>query len=137
MIKLYTPEQIEAIEKVQRIFKDLHEKRDDIDLVYSEKAGYIMLFGIRAEEGYMAMDPMFIETADDLFDFYLYEIACEVFSREFPGNMKDVHESNEKEKEVVMKEFEKYFIQAPEYRYLSEKQFMPPANWKNYDNSDL
>lgn len=120
----YTADQIAAIEKVQKVFGETMGKRDDIDLVYSKKAGYLLLFGINNDEGRLEMDPMFIKSAEDLFDFYLYEVACETFAQ--IGTLKDVHEANIAEKEYVMKAFEKYFEQAPEYRYLAELQFVSP-----------
>ena len=126
----YTQEQIASIEKVRNIFAEIFQKRKDIDLVYSEKAGYVLLYEIRFEQDRrLEMEPILIGDGAELFDFLLYEVACATFSKF--GTMKDVHEANKAEKEIVMRELVKYLEQAPEYRYLAERQFISPLERRN------
>lgn len=121
---IYTKEEHESIEKVKEVFAEYIANFKDMDLVYSEKAGYVILFGIRIEEGRLTMDPIFIREGGQLCDFLLYEIACETMTR--IGEFHDIHEATAEEKVIIKKAFEPYMVQLPEYEYLIEKQFKLP-----------
>lgn len=121
---IYTKEEHESIEKVKEVFAEYIANFKDMDLVYSEKAGYVILFGIRIEEGRLTMDPIFIREGVQLCDFLLYEIACETMTR--IGEFHDIHEATAEEKVIIKKAFEPYMVQLPEYEYLIEKQFKLP-----------
>ena len=121
---IYTKEEHESIEKVKEVFAGYIANFKDMDLVYSEKAGYVILFGIRIEEGRLTMDPIFIREGGQLCDFLLYEIACETMTR--IGEFHDIHEATAEEKVVIKQAFEPYMVQLPEYEYLIEKQFKLP-----------
>lgn len=121
---IYTKEEHESIEKVKEVFAGYIANFKDMDLVYSEKAGYVILFGIRIEEGRLTMDPIFIREGGQLCDFLLYEIACETMTR--IGEFHDIHEATAEEKVIIKKAFEPYMVQLPEYEYLIEKQFKLP-----------
>lgn len=121
---IYTKEEHESIEKVKEVFAEYIASFKDMDLVYSEKAGYVILFGIRIEEGRLTMDPIFIREGGQLCDFLLYEIACETMTR--IGEFHDIHEATAEEKVIIKQAFEPYMVQLPEYEYLIEKQFKLP-----------
>ena len=121
---IYTKEEHECIERVKEVFAEYIANFKDMDLVYSEKAGYVILFGIRIEEGRLTMDPIFIREGVQLCDFLLYEIACETMTR--IGEFHDIHEATAEEKVIIKKAFEPYMVQLPEYEYLIEKQFKLP-----------
>ena len=121
---IYTKEEHESIEKVKEVFAEYIANFKDMDLVYSEKAGYVILFGIRIEEGRLTMDPIFIREGGQLCDFLLYEIACETMTR--IGEFHDIHEATAEEKVIIKQAFEPYMVQLPEYEYLIEKQFKLP-----------
>lgn len=121
---IYTKEEYESIEKVKEVFAEYIANFKDMDLVYSEKAGYVILFGIRIEEGRLTMDPIFIRKGEQLCDFLLYEIACETMTR--IGEFHDIHEATAEEKVIIKQAFEPYMVQLPEYEYLIEKQFKLP-----------
>ena len=55
-----TTEQLASIEKVKTVFAGYIEKFDDMDLIYSEKAGYILLYGIRPSEGRLTIMRFFV-----------------------------------------------------------------------------
>ena len=118
---IYTKEEHESIERVKEVFAEYIANFKDMDLVYSEKAGYVILFGIRIEEGRLTMDPIFIREGGQLCDFLLYEIACETMTR--IGEFHDIHEATAEEKVIIKQAFEPYMVQLPEYEYLIEKQF--------------
>ena len=121
---IYTKEEHESIEKVKEVFAEYIANFKDMDLVYSEKAGYVILFGIRIEVGRLTMDPIFIREGGQLCDFLLYEIACETMTR--IGEFHDIHEATAEEKVIIKQAFEPYMVQLPEYEYLIEKQFKLP-----------
>lgn len=121
---IYTKEEHESIERVKEVFAEYIANFKDMDLVYSEKAGYVILFGIRIEEGRLTMDPIFIREGGQLCDFLLYEIACETMTR--IGEFHDIHEATAEEKVIIKQAFEPYMVQLPEYEYLIEKQFKLP-----------
>ena len=121
---IYTKEEHESIERVKEVFAEYIANFKDMDLVYSEKAGYVILFGIRIEEGRLTMDPIFIREGGQLCDFLLYEIACETMTR--IGEFHDIHEATAEEKVIIKQAFEQYMVQLPEYEYLIEKQFKLP-----------
>ena len=121
---IYTKEEHESIERVKEVFAEYIANFKDMDLVYSEKAGYVILFGIRIEEGRLIMDPIFIREGGQLCDFLLYEIACETMTR--IGEFHDIHEATAEEKVIIKQAFEQYMVQLPEYEYLIEKQFKLP-----------
>lgn len=126
---IYTKEDFESIEKVKNVFAGYMADFKEMDLVYSEKAGYVLLFGIRLDEGRLTMDPIFITDGAHLCDFLLYEIACAEMTRiTTPSTFKDIHEATEEEKVSIIKAFAPYMDQLPEYEYLIEKQFNNP--WK-------
>ena len=121
---IYTKEEHESIERVKEVFAEYIANFKDMDLVYSEKAGYVILLGIRIEEGRLTMDPIFIREGGQLCDFLLYEIACETMTR--IGEFHDIHEATAEEKVIIKQAFEQYMVQLPEYEYLIEKQFKLP-----------
>lgn len=120
----YTAEQLASIEKVKTVFAGYIEKFDDMDLIYSEKAGYILLYGIRPSEGRLTMDPIFIREGRQLCDFLLYELACETMTS--LGHFHDIHEASESERRSIEKAFSEYMKYLPEYNDLIEKQFKNP-----------
>lgn len=120
----YTTEQIKSIQKTYAVFESYIKSKPDIDFIYSKKAGYLLLYGIKPEDGYMVMEPLFITDGRKLCDFFLYEIACDVL-----GNLKsnhDVHEVTSEERALIEKVYEEYLVQLPEYEYLVPKQFLSP-----------
>lgn len=122
----YTTEQITSIEKVKKVFAEYMATLPDIDLIYSEKAGYVLLYGIKIDEERMAMYPIFIRDGRKLCDFLLYEIACEVLCE--IGEFHDIHESDAEEKAIIKQAFEPYMVQLPEYAELIDKQFVNPLD---------
>lgn len=120
----YTTEQLASIAKVKTVFAGYIDKFDDMDLIYSDKAGYILLFGIRLSECRLTMDPIFIREGRQLCDFLLYELACEVMTS--LGDFHDIHEASESERHLIEEAFSVYMKHLPEYNDLIDKQFQNP-----------
>ena len=124
----YTKEQVESTEKVKQVFSDYMEKFDDMELIQTKKAGYVMLYGIRAMEGTMVFDPVFMQNGALLCEFLLAELAYEVLAEIDPEREHDIYEANTKERIVIKAAFEPYLEKLPEYRYLVEVLYKHPSD---------
>ena len=124
---IYTTEQIISIEKVKSVFAEYISQFPDIDLIYSEKAGYILLYSIRPDEENIVCNPIFVRDGRSLCDFLLYELACAVMSK--LGQFHDIHEASPQERYMIEQAFEPYLAQLPEYRALIDHQFENPLKY--------
>lgn len=128
---IYTPEQIESIEKVKRVFKDYLDQFPDLDLIYSPKAGYVLLYSIKHYEEIIDCSPIFIRDGRSLCDFFLYELACNVMTK--LEQFHDIHEASPQERDMIEQAFELYLRHLPEYRDLIDHQFRNPFENHNQD----
>lgn len=122
----YSKEQKESIEKVRTVFMDYIKNSRTLDLLWSDKLGYLLLTGITKEMDDVYMHPILLEDAETLCYKLLYEIACDVL--EAGGNFDDIFESTPAEKCAVIKAFQPYLEQLPEYEYLIEELFAAPSD---------
>lgn len=118
---IYTKEQLESIKKVEKVFADYIDSHDDMELVCTKKAGYIMIFGIKPDERRIVMDPIFIYDGEHLCDFLLFEIVHDVLRETKSGH--DVEDISAEERILMEDAFEPYLQQLPEYRELAALQF--------------
>jgi hypothetical protein len=95
---------------------------DDIELIYTKKAGYILLYGIKAEERRIVMAPMFVRDGEHLCDFLLFEIVHDVLRDINSGH--DIGEVTAEERSLIEEAFEPYLKQLPEYKELGPLQFV-------------
>ena len=118
---IHTKEQLESIRKVEKVFSDYIDSHDDMELIYTKKAGYVLLYGLQRNERKLAMDPVFIVDGEHLCDFLLFEIVHDVLREVGSGH--DVDEITAEERSIMEKAFEPYLQQLPEYRELGPLQF--------------
>ena len=123
---IHTVEQIHSIEKVKSVFSDYIEKFDGLELIKTKKAGYILLYDIRAVEGSMVFDPVFISDGAKLCDFLLSELAYEVLQEIDQTREHDIYEATTQERITIEAAFEPYIQQLPEYRYLIAELYKHP-----------
>ena len=123
---IYTVEQIQSIEKVKEFFSDYIAKFDDMELIKTEKAGYILLYGIKAMEGQLVFDPVFISDGAQLCDFLLSELANEVMQELDPKREHDIYEATTKERIAIEEAIEPYIKQLSEYRHLIVELYKHP-----------
>lgn len=121
----YTKEQLDAIEKVKTVFADYIKNSKTMDVVWSDKLGYILITGISKELDDFAMQPEVIDTAERLCDQLLYEIACDVL--ESRGQSHDIFASTPLEKKLILEAYHPYMSQLPEYSHMLEMHFTNPA----------
>ncbi len=121
----YTKEQLEAIEKVKSVFSDYIRNSRTLDLIWSDKLGYILITGITKDMHNFIMQPEVIYTAERLCDQLLYEIACDVL--EAKGHCHDIYISTPLEKQLILEAYQPYMSQLPEYKHMLEMHFTDPA----------
>ena len=62
----YTKEQKDSIEKVADVFSEYLKSAKDMDLLYSEKFGYIVVAGMNKNEDAFCMNPIIIKDGREL-----------------------------------------------------------------------
>lgn len=70
----YTKEQLDAIEKVKTVFSDYIKNSKTLDLIWSDKLGYILITGITKDMNNFVMQPEVLYTAERLCDQLLYMV---------------------------------------------------------------
>lgn len=121
----YTKEQLDAIEKVKAVFSDYIKNSRTLDLIWSDKLGYILITGLTKDMSDFVMQPEVIDTAEWLCDQLLYEIACDVL--ESRGHCHDIYISTPLEKQLILEAYQPYMSQLPEYSDMLEIHFIDPA----------
>ena len=121
----YVKEQRDSIEKVKSVFQDYIRNSRTIDLLWSDKLGYILIIGITKEMDDISMHPIVLEDAETLCHHMLYEIACDIL--ESGGNFDDIFNASPAEKDLILKTFRPYLEKLPEYEYLVEELFTTPS----------
>lgn len=122
----YSKEQLKSIEKVKTIFEGYLKDCWTLDLLWSDKIGYLLVTGITKDKNNIVMHPEIIHDGERLCEQLLYEIACDVLSSN--GNFHDIYESSPLEKELILKAYHPYMIQLPEYSDLIERHFICPED---------
>ena len=121
----YTKKQLESIEKVKTVFAEYIQNSRTLDLLWSDKLGYILITGITKNMDDFVMQPEVITTAERLCDQLLYEIACDVL--ESRGHCHDIYISTPLEKQLILEAYKPYMSQLPEYSHMLEMHFTDPA----------
>lgn len=121
----YTKEQLESIEKVKTVFANYIQNSKTLDLLWSDKLGYILITGITKNMDDFVMQPEVITTAERLCDQLLYEIACDVL--ESRGHCHDIYISTPLEKQLILEAYQPYMNQLPEYSHMLEMHFTDPT----------
>lgn len=121
----YSKEQRNRIEKVKDVFQDYIKNSRTLDLLWSDKLGYVLIIGISKDMDDISMHPIVLEDAETLCRQLLYETACDVL--EAGGNFDDIFRATPAEKDAVTKAFRPYLDHLPEFEYLAEELFTAPA----------
>lgn len=121
----YSKEQLKSIEKVKTIFADYIANSKTLDLLWSDKLGYILITGISKDMDAIVMDPEIITDASRLCDQLIYEIACDTL--EALGPLHDVHESSPFEQQLIIDACLPYMKHLPEHNSLIGNLFINPG----------
>lgn len=112
---LYTKKEQEKIEKIREVFTDYIRESQYVDLLWSEKLGYILL-KISAERREIVMEPIIIEDGGTLCKELCMEIIQDVL--EYTGNDHDRGNADPLEKAEIEKRLSPYKERLPEYQKL-------------------
>ena len=112
----YTQEQWNEIEKVIAVFSDYVHDSKQLDLIYSEKFGYILLYDACAEVDRQDLIPIVIDEAGELCNHIITEIVNDILREKHV--MHDLCDATPEEKNLIADALEKYLEKIPEYRYL-------------------
>lgn len=120
----YTKSQKEALDKVMEVFSDYLATNQTMDVIWSDKLGYIMLSGINGAQDFIGMQPEVLQDAATLCRHLLYEIASDVIQEN--GEFQDFHLIAPHIQEKVKQRINPYISQIPEYAYLIDTLFEIP-----------
>lgn len=114
----YSKEELESIEKVKTIFADYIKKSQYIDLLWSDKLGYILIPGINVTKATIEMAPEVIQDAKQLCYMLIHEVAYDVMAT------KDCHSPIQyvtpSDQEQIRNAYRPYIEQLPEYSDLMD-----------------
>lgn len=124
MKKIYDADVKTAIERVIHVFSDYIKATPYFDLLWSDKVGYIYM-SIEDCRGTVGdMDCVVIESAEELLDKMLYEMATDIM--EESGHELSPTEASALEREGVELRLNQYLDQLPEYQdrlqYVFERE---------------
>ena len=120
----YTKEQLTQIEKVKSVFQEFITNSPDIDLIWSDKIGYVYFNGISYAKDEFIFEPLVIKDADMLCSQLLCEIAFEVLQS--LHDLRDLHECGPLEQTLIEKACAPYMSHLPEYHHLIRELFINP-----------
>ena len=106
------------LERIITVFKDYIHASPHLDIVWSEKAGYIYLDLTPFETG-QDPDAYLMETGEELFEMLFSEISLDVF--ELTGNEDGLSCANPLEIAELKRRLEPFLLKLPEYRPLAEQ----------------
>ncbi len=106
------------LERIIAVFQNYIHASTHLDIVWSEKAGYIYLDLTPFETG-QDPDAYLMETGEELFEKLFSEISLDVF--ELTGNEDGLPGANPLEIAELKRRLEPFLIKLPEYRPLAEQ----------------
>ena len=122
----YAQEQWKELDKVIAVFSDYLRDSKQLDLIYSDKFGYILLYDACTEADKQDLIPIVIDDAGELCDHVIMEMVNDVLRAEHVMN--DLCDTTPKERKKIEDALEEYMAKIPEYCYLIAKQFEPLMN---------
>lgn len=115
---IYTPEEAAKIKQVLGVFQTFIEQSAEFDIVYSRKAGYLLLEG----GAYLnASVPEPIPSAAYLC-LRMFDKVADACQNQY-GYLRNRRNISAAEKAAVLCQIRKYSVQLPEYRDLEELVF--------------
>lgn len=117
--------QIKSVKRVVDIFADYIKSSSYLDVIWSDKVGYILITGISKDGEDISMSPEVLHDGETLCDQLVFEIACDAIEASGQGTH-NPWESTSEEKERIRSLLKPYLDQLPEYQYMVEKLFVRP-----------
>ena len=112
----YAKEQLDAIKKVINVFDDYIKNSEMLDILWSEKIGYVLIDDINKERAAIDSHPVVVTDASWLCVYLLYKVAYDVLIGY--GTLHEIEDSSPSEWELIRKACIPYVEQLPEYEEL-------------------
>lgn len=113
-----------AVEKVKAVFCDYLRHAKGIELLWSDKIGYILFLDIPEDVAIeFVMQPIIIENAVKLCSYILLEMAYE-YIEVSPRACHDLYTTSAEEQEQIRALYAPYMTRLPEYEHLIDEQFV-------------
>ena len=119
---MYTKEQKLEIERVAAAFKDYIEPNPTIDILWSDKMGYVLFLGYMPEHDSLVMQPDLIRSPERLCSQLLYEAFHDFTKKQ--GNSHGPEDASVAEYIQYKKEMARYMDKIPEYEPILEELFI-------------
>ena len=120
----YSKEQLESIEKVRGVFADYIANSKYLDLLWSDKIGYILIVDIREDMKTIDSQPVIISDGAFLCEQMLFDIAYDTL--ESVGPVHYIYETSPSEQQLIKDACYPYMEQLPEYGDLIDRLFVDP-----------
>lgn len=118
----YTKEQLAQFEKVKVVFADFISTSPEVELLYSNKIGYILFNGLTATtDDSFIFQPQIMKDPRNLCYYLLYEVANDVMRT--IHNVHDIQDCGPLERALIEKSWAPYLFKLPEYADLTEEIF--------------
>lgn len=114
---LYTKEQKLELEQIMEVFQDYLKNSQYVDLVWSDKVGYVLL-KISKEQRHLEGEPLIIEDGETLCRELFSEIVTDVL--QYSGNDHCSRAVDPLEAEEIERKFQPYLARIPQYRKIAE-----------------
>lgn len=118
---MYTETQKNEIEKVIQVFRDYINNDRGLDIVWSDKAGYVLLDGINTEKNEIIMAPEIITSGRQLCDYLIWNVICKTLKAN--GKTTDTLLWGQEEKAIIHEALKPFWEQLPEYADLEDDFF--------------
>ena len=115
---LYTEEQKKELEEMVTAFGDYLRDSEYLELVWSDKIGYILL-KISVSSRSIPLAPVIIEDGEMLCEELFCEIANDVL--EYTGNGHDRKNADPLERAEIRRRYQPYIEQFPQYQQIAEE----------------
>lgn len=118
----YQKEQLESINKVILVFSDYIKTSNYLDILWSNKFGYIYVSGLDNRNESFATEPILITDAKRLCDLLIFYIACDTITANGPFH--EICESTPEEQALIRNTLQPFMKHLPEYSALVDELFI-------------
>ena len=116
---VYSKTEKAQMDKIISVFDEYIKNSSSIDLLYSEKVGYVLIGIVRQQ--HVVVESESIHTATDLCSILFNEVYLD-YCVELLGSNKNPDNMTDEELAELHKRFERFIVQLPEYAKIAKKQ---------------
>lgn len=121
---MYTAEMKSKLDTIASVFAEYINASNDMELLWSEKLGYVFICLEHYDGGEVALNASQIEVPEDLVRSIFLENALDTMAELF-GVEAELDNATDEQKQAVRQRLSAYTARFPEYAYLLEEVFEP------------